>query len=115
MGADRLKDQKDQAKRGWNKAGMRLTEPEQLSLFNADSVLASRSFRIVLRKKIETDVGDEFLLHGEGQILTRGPEIIGECASVPASVLDELKIGGAICVEVIGVGVIGNSLEVAQK
>jgi hypothetical protein len=29
--------------------------------------------------------------------------------------MDELRIGGAICVEVIGVGVIGNNLEVAPK
>jgi hypothetical protein len=49
MGADRLKDKKDQAKRGWDRAGQRLTQPIQLSLFDADPIFGRRSFRIALR------------------------------------------------------------------
>jgi hypothetical protein len=117
MGADRLKDKKDQAKRGWDKAGQRLTQPIQLSLFDADPILGRRSFRIALRDHAKAGLGDELLLQLSNDIrfVTRGPEVIGDCPNVPAAVLDTLKVGGVICLEVIGVGAISNTLEVAPK
>ncbi|HEX4410231.1 MAG TPA: hypothetical protein VH206_15765 [Xanthobacteraceae bacterium] len=117
MGADRLKKLKDDAKRGWNRAGERLFSPTQLSLFQSDPALANRSFRIMLKSKFAACVGDELLLHrsNDYQFITRGPEVIGECAELPASICDDLKIGGAICVEVISVGTITNTIEVAPK
>jgi hypothetical protein len=117
MGADRLKDIKDNAKRGWNKAGQRLANPPQLSLFDVDPTFAPRSFRIMLKGKVSACVGDELLLQtaNDNQFITRGPEIIGECADIPVSILDDLKIGGAICVEVIAVGTLTNTIEVAPK
>jgi hypothetical protein len=117
MGADRLKKIKDNAKRGWNAAGERLFDPSQASLLDAAPVLAQRSFRISLKGKTPTCVGDELLLHAknDGQFVTRGPDVIGKCSELPASILEELKIGGVICVEVIGVGTITNTIEVAPK
>jgi hypothetical protein len=117
MGADRLKEIKDNAKRGWNIAGERLFSSSQPSLFDAQPTFAHRSFRIMLKSKIATCVGDELLLHARenNQIITRGPTVIGECSELPASILEELKIGGAICIEVIGVGTITDTIEVAPK
>ena len=117
MGADRLKDRKDQAKRGWDKAGQRLTQPIQLSLFDADPIFGRRSFRIALRKDAKAGLGDQLLLQtsNDNQFVTRGVEIIGDCPTVPAGILDSLKVGGAICLEVVGVGAITNTLEVAPK
>jgi hypothetical protein len=117
MGADRLKDQKDQAKRGWNKAGERLMQPVQLSLFDASPVLGRRSFKISLRGGAKASVGEELLLQtaNDNLFVTRGPDIVGECSNLPASIVDELKVGGVICVEVIGVGEISHTVEVAPK
>ncbi|MEA2939890.1 MAG: hypothetical protein QOD09_419 [Bradyrhizobium sp.] len=117
MGADRLKDRKDQAKRGWDKAGQRLTQPIQLSLFDADPIFGRRSFRIALRNNVKAGLGDQLLLQtaNDNRFVTRGVEIIGDCPNLPAAVLDTLKVGGAICLEVISVGAISNTLEVAPK
>jgi hypothetical protein len=117
MGADRLKEIKDAAKRGWNQAGQRLLNPDQLSLFDVDATFAKRSFRLILNGPTAACVGDELLLHtaNDNQFVTRGPEILGECSDIPASIVDELKIGGSICVEVIGVGTLANTIEVAPK
>ena len=117
MGADRLKDIKDNARRGWNRAGLRLLNPSQLSLFEVDPTFARRSFRIMLKNKTAACKGDELLLHtaNDNQFITRGPEIIGECTEIPASILEELRIGGALCVEVVSVGTITNTIEVAPK
>jgi hypothetical protein len=117
MGADRLKGQKDQAERGWNKAGKRLIKPIQMSLFDADPVFGKRSFKIALRENAKAIVGDELLVQtaNNNQVVTRGPEIIGDCPNLPASISDAIKVGGAVCVEVIGVGAISNTLEVAPK
>jgi len=117
MGADRLKDKKDQAKRGWDMAGQRLTRPIQLSLFDADPIFGRRSFKIALRDHARAGLGDELLLQtsNDNRFVTRGPEIIGDCPNLPAAVLDTLKVGGVICLEVIGVGAITNTLEVAPK
>jgi hypothetical protein len=85
MGADRLKDQKDQAKRGWNNAGQRLMQPPQLSLFAADPVLGKRSFKICLCGEAKANVGDELLLQtaNDNQFVTRGPQIIGNALIYP--------------------------------
>jgi hypothetical protein len=117
MGADRLKDIKDNAKRGWNRAGERLFSPSQLSLFDVDPTFARRSFRIMLKETASAHAGEELLLHtaNDNQFLTRGPNVIGECSGLPATVIEELKIGGTICVEVIAVGTITNTIEVAPK
>jgi hypothetical protein len=117
MGADRLKDIKDNAKRGWNMAGERLFSPSQLSLFDVHPTFARRSFRIALKETASACTGEELLLHvaNDNQFLTRGPNIIGECSGLPAAIIEELKVGGAICVEVIAVGTITNTIEVAPK
>jgi hypothetical protein len=93
------------------------TQPIQLSLFDADPILVSRSFRIALRDNAQASVGDELLLQvsDNDQFVTRGMEVIGDCPSLPDAILDTLKVGGAICLEVIGVGTISNTLEVAPK
>lgn len=117
MGADRLKEIKDQAKRGWNKAGERLFSPSQLSLFDAKPTVARRCFHIMLKSKTAARIGEELLLHkmNNNQFLTRGPNLIGECSELPVAVAEELKVGGTICVEVIGIGTITNTIEVATK
>jgi hypothetical protein len=118
MGADRLKDIKDNAKRGWNTAGERLLNPSQLSLFDVDPTFERRSFRVMLKKPIgDCAIGDVLLLHttNDNQFITRGPNIICECSQLPASILEELKVGGAMCVEVIAVGTITDTIEVALK
>jgi hypothetical protein len=118
MSADRLKDFKDNAKRGWNKAGERLLNPSQLSLFDVHPTFARRSFRILLKGTASAcAVGDELLLHtaNDNQFITRGPNIIAECAQLPASIIEELKVGRTICVEVIGVGTMTDTIEVAPK
>jgi hypothetical protein len=117
MGADRLKDIKDNAKRGWNTAGQRLLNPAQLSLFDVNPTFAPRAFRILLKRQTSAGVGDELLLHtaNDNQFITRGPEVLGECSEVPASILEELKVGGALCLEVISVGTLTNTIEVAPK
>jgi len=117
MGADRLKEIKDNAERGWNRAGKRLFSPSQLSLFDVEPTFARRSFRLTLKSNAAARVGEELLLHAtnDNQFLTRGPTVIGECSEVPAAIFEELKIGRAICVEVIGVGTITNTIEVAPK
>jgi hypothetical protein len=117
IGADRLKDKKDQAKRGWDKAGQRLTQPIQLSLFDADPIFDRRSFRIARRDHAKAGLGDQLLLQtsNDSRFVTRGLEIIGDCPNVPAAVLDRLSVGGVLCLEVISVGAISNTLEVAPK
>jgi hypothetical protein len=88
-----------------------------LSLFDADPIFGRRSFKILLRNDAKAGLGDQLLLQtsNDNQFVTRGVEIIGDCPNVPAAVLDTLKVGGAICLEVIGVGAISNTLEVAPK
>jgi hypothetical protein len=118
MGADRLKEIKDNAKRGWNKASERLLNSPQLSLFDVYPTFARRSFRLSLKGSAGScAVGEELLLHtgGVNQFLTKGPNVIAECSEVPASITEQLQVGGTICVEVIGVGVITNSIEVSPK
>ena len=117
MGADRLKEIKDHAKRGWNKAGQRLLNPIQLSFFDSSPTFGRRSFRVILKQKLEAAIGEELLLHTDNnnQFVTRGPEVLGECPELPASILDELKAGSVVCVEVVGVGTITNTIEVAPK
>jgi hypothetical protein len=117
VGADRLKDIKDNAKRGWNAAGERLFNPPQLSMFDVEPTFARRSFRILLQGPTETCVGDELLLHtaNDRQFITRGPNVICECTQLPASIIEELRVGGTLCVEVIGVGTITDTIEVAPK
>lgn len=117
MGADRLKEKKDEAKRGWNRAGLRLMQPLQLSLFDAAPEFDRRSFRIMLRNGATACVGEQLLLQNanDAQMIIRGPEVVGECTNLPAAILDDLKIGGVICLEVVGVGAIGNTLEVSPK
>jgi len=117
MGADRLKDIKDNAKRGWNRAGDRLLASPQLSLFDVAPTAARRSFRVMLKGNVVANLGEELLLHAikNTQILTRGPEVIGQCTSLPAAIIDGLKVGSTICVEVVEVGKITNTIEVAPK
>ena len=117
MGADRLKKIKDEAKRGWNAAGQRLSNPEQLSFFDNDPLMGRPSFKVLLKKNASASKGDELLLQSvnDNQFITRGPEIVGECDALPGFVKDQLKISGVICIEVIGVGSITDTLEVAPK
>jgi hypothetical protein len=117
MGADRLKDIKDNAKRGWNRAGERLLNPSQLSLFDVDPTFARRSFRVMLKGTVSACVGEELLLHNvnDNQIITRGPNVISECAELLAAIIDELKTGCSLCIEVISVSTITNTIEVAPK
>jgi hypothetical protein len=117
MGADRLKDIRDNAKRGWNVAAERLLNPAQLSMFDVEPTFARRSFRILLRGPTDASIGDELLLHSVDtcQFITRGPNVIGECSQLPASIVEELDVGGTLCVKVIGIGTITNTIEVAPK
>jgi hypothetical protein len=117
MGADRLKQVKDQAKRGWDKAGLRLIEPIQLSLFDTNPILFPRSFKITLRENAKASLGDVLILQVEenDRFVTRGFETVGDCPNVPTGILDSLKVGGAICLEVIGIGTVTNTVEVAPK
>lgn len=117
MGADRLKDKKDNAKRGWNRAGERLLDSSEPTLFSTEATFARSSFRIMLSPNCGANVGDELLLHrmNESHIITRGPETIGECSELPSDLAEELRQCGTVCVEVIEVGAITNSIEVAPK
>jgi hypothetical protein len=117
MGADRLKNIKDNATRGWNRAGERLLNPPQLSLFDVHPTFAPPSFRIMLKEETTVCAGDQYVLHAaEGrQVLTHGPRVIAECSDLPTGIVERLKTAGTICVEVIGVGKLSNSIEVAPK
>ncbi len=118
MGADRLKSIKDNAERGWNKAGERLVNPSQLSLFDAHPTFARRSFQISLKSKLAAcSIGDELLLHlrDSSLVVTRGPAVVGECKQLPASIADELKVGGVLCIEILKIGTLTDTIEVAPK
>lgn len=113
MGADRLKKIRDQVERGWNKAGKR---PSQPTLFDVDPIFVGRAFHVRLQKGIRAKLGDELLLQSVDsvQVVTRGPELVGDCPRLPAAIADALNQPGRVaCVQVIGVGENSNTLEVA--
>jgi hypothetical protein len=111
MGQFRLKAIKDQAKRGWNKAGDRLAEP---TLFDKQPEFVSRTFLASLRNGVSACVGDKLLLQASDE-LTRGPLPIAYCKNPPAEIVERRRNGGALCVEVVGVNPLSNTIEITSK
>jgi len=115
MGQDRLKEQKDRAKRGWNEAADRFAQP---SLFDRDAILAGRTFPAALRNGNSCAIGEKLLLHftDDGPVVTQGPAVIADCKNLPAEIAEALKQNSrVICVEVVNINPLSETLEVTPK
>jgi hypothetical protein len=115
MGADKQKTWRDRAKRGWDAAGNRLCEP---GLFDTPPVFEGRTFVTALRQGSSARVGDLLLLQElEGKhVVTFGPATVGDCKSLPAEILQSLVSSPEpVCVEVVNINPLSNTLEVAAK
>lgn len=114
MGQDRLKSQKDRARRGWNEAG----DGSQPSFFDKETVLDGRTFSVALRPGKSASVGDKLLMQTfDGfPIITHGPQVIGDCTSPLPAMIDALSQNiGIVCVEVVQCNPLSETLEVTIK